>query len=151
MRRRTAAVRALVSRDQWQAAARKWHTDYPARGEGAEPGLRRTPGERVNSEGFRGFKSPPLRQSYMDPARVQGSKCRRDAELGCSHISGLLVGHQMKPRALMDFRALRSLSVLRPRGPWLATEFGSAGPTGSPSASYNDPTQPWQEQCHISP
>ena len=33
----------------------------PARGEVAEPGLRRTPGERVNSEGFRGFKSPPLR------------------------------------------------------------------------------------------
>jgi hypothetical protein len=34
----------------------------PALGEVAEPGLRRTPGERVNSEGFRGFKSPPLRQ-----------------------------------------------------------------------------------------
>ena len=31
-------------------------------GEVAEPGLRRTPGERVNSEGFRGFKSPPLRR-----------------------------------------------------------------------------------------
>src|ERR1700730_13363928 len=66
MRRRTAAVRALVSRDQWQAAARKWHTDYPARGEVAEPGLRRTPGERVNSKGFRGFKSPPLRQAVSD-------------------------------------------------------------------------------------
>src|ERR1700736_6267525 len=66
MRRRTAAVRALVSRDQWQAAARKWHTDYPARGEVAEPGLRRTPGERVTSEGFRGFKSPPLRQSVFN-------------------------------------------------------------------------------------
>src|ERR1700688_2543289 len=57
----------------------------------------------------------------------------------------------MKPRALMDFRALRSLSVLRPRGPWLATEFGSAGPTGSPSASYNDPTQPWQERLSVPP
>ena len=34
-----------------------------ARGEVAEPGLRRTPGERVNSEGFRGFKSPPLRHA----------------------------------------------------------------------------------------
>ena len=32
------------------------------RGEVAEPGLRRTPGERVDSEGSRGFKSPPLRQ-----------------------------------------------------------------------------------------
>ena len=105
----------------------------------------------VRNEGSRRFKSTHRRHPYMDPARVQGSKCRRDAELGCSHISGLLVGHQMKPRALMDFRALRSLSVWRPRGPWLATEFGSAGPTGSPSASYNDPTQPWQEQCHISP
>ena len=42
-------------------------------------------------------------------------------------------------RALMDFRALRSLSVLRPRGPCLATECGSAGPTGSPSASHNAP------------
>jgi hypothetical protein len=30
----------------------------------------------------------------------------------------------------LDFRALRSLSVWRPRGPWLATELGSAGPTG---------------------
>ena len=44
----------------------------------------------------------------MDPARVQGSKCRRDVEFGCSHISGLLIGRQMKPWALMDFRALRS-------------------------------------------
>ncbi len=44
----------------------------------------------------------------MDPARVQGLKCRRVLELGCSHISGLLVGRQMKPWALMDFRALRS-------------------------------------------
>ena len=34
-----------------------------ARGEVAEPGLRRTPGERVNSKGFRGFKSPPLRHA----------------------------------------------------------------------------------------
>jgi hypothetical protein len=30
-------------------------------GEVAEPGLRRTPGERVFSKGNRGFKSPPLR------------------------------------------------------------------------------------------
>jgi hypothetical protein len=30
-------------------------------GEVAEPGLRRTPGTRVNSKGFRGFESPPLR------------------------------------------------------------------------------------------
>ena len=39
---------------------------------------------------------------------MQGLNCRRDLELGCSHISGLLVGRQMKPWALMDFRALRS-------------------------------------------
>jgi RHS repeat-associated protein len=38
----------------------------PARGEVAEPGLRRTPGERVNSEGFRGFKSPPLRHAVFN-------------------------------------------------------------------------------------
>jgi hypothetical protein len=34
-------------------------------GEVAEPGLRRTPGERVDSEGSRGFKSLPLRQALM--------------------------------------------------------------------------------------
>ena len=107
--------------------------------------------KHVRNEGSRQFKSAPLRQAYMDPARVQGLNCRHDLELGCSHISGLLVGHQMKPRALMDFRALRSLSVWRPRGPWLATEFGSAGPTGSPSASHNDPTQPWQERLSVPP
>jgi hypothetical protein len=33
------------------------------RGEVAEPGLRRTPGERVFSKGNRGFKSPPLRHA----------------------------------------------------------------------------------------
>ena len=32
-------------------------------GEVAEPGLRRTPGERVDSEGSRGFESPPLRHA----------------------------------------------------------------------------------------
>jgi hypothetical protein len=64
--------------------------------------------KHVRNEGSRQFKSAPLRQAYMDPARVQGLNCRHDLELGCSHISGLLVGHQMKPRALMDFRALRS-------------------------------------------
>jgi hypothetical protein len=48
---------------------------------------------------------------------VQGLKCRRDLELGCSHISGLLVGRQMKPWALMDFRALRSaISLAASRG-----------------------------------
>ena len=51
----------------------------------------------------RQFESHSLRQPYMAPARVQGLKCRRDLELGCSHISGLLVGRQMKPWALMDF------------------------------------------------
>jgi hypothetical protein len=49
-----------------------------------------------------------IHQAHMDPARVQGLQWRRDLELGCSHISGLLVGRQMKPWALMDFRALRS-------------------------------------------
>src|SRR5713101_7956063 len=32
-----------------------------ARREVAEPGLRRTPGTRVDSKGSRGFESPPLR------------------------------------------------------------------------------------------
>ena len=31
-------------------------------------GLRRTPGGRVNSEGFRGFKSPPTRARVGMPA-----------------------------------------------------------------------------------
>jgi hypothetical protein len=35
--------------------------------------------------------------------------CRRDLELGCGHISGLLVGLAIEAPALMDFRALRSL------------------------------------------
>jgi len=39
----------------------------------------------------------------------------------------------------MDFRALRSTISLTASRPWLATEFGSAGPTGSPSASHNAP------------
>ncbi len=34
-------------------------------GEVAEPGLRRTPGERVDSEESRGFESPPLRHSWL--------------------------------------------------------------------------------------
>ncbi len=43
-------------------------------GEVAEPGLRRTPGERVNSEGFRGFKSPPLRHSVPDFSDFSGKR-----------------------------------------------------------------------------
>jgi hypothetical protein len=43
-------------------------------GEVAEPGLRRTPGERVDSEGSRGFESPPLRRlalcRWLDPFLV---------------------------------------------------------------------------------
>jgi hypothetical protein len=31
-------------------------------------------------------------QPYMEAARVQELKCRRDLEPGCSHISGLLSG-----------------------------------------------------------
>src|SRR5260221_12253550 len=74
----------------------------------------------------------------MDPARVQGLKCRRD--LGTRLQSYIRPAYRaLEPWALMDFRALPSLSVLRPRGPWVATESGSAGPTGSPSASHNIP------------
>ena len=42
--------------------------------------------------------------------------------------------------ALMDFRALRSADQSRGLSrPCVATEFGSAGPTGSPSASHKTP------------
>src|SRR5260370_19008622 len=42
--------------------------------------------------------------------------------------------------ALMDFRALRSADQSRGLSrPCVATEFGSAGPTASPSASHNTP------------
>jgi hypothetical protein len=37
-----------------------------SRGEVAEPGLRRTPGTRVDSKGSRGFESPPLRHPVRD-------------------------------------------------------------------------------------
>ena len=46
-----------------------WRSDR--RGEVAEPGLRRTPGERVDSKGSRGFKSPPLRQHYGGGCRFE--------------------------------------------------------------------------------
>ena len=51
----------------------------PTRGEVAEPGLRRTPGERVNSEGFRGFKSPPLRQAVFNSPLPHDSGIKQDA------------------------------------------------------------------------
>jgi hypothetical protein len=85
-----------------------------------------------------------FRGPYMDPARVRGFECRRDVELGCSHISGLLVGHQMRPPALMDFRALRSLSVWRPRGgPVLTRVFAIRGlqlfmQSGRNSGAFSD-------------
>ena len=50
---------------EWRIVGCAWHTCL-TRGEVAEPGLRRTPGERVNSEGFRGFKSPPLRHHVVE-------------------------------------------------------------------------------------
>src|SRR5271168_4279001 len=51
------------------------------RGEVAEPGLRRTPGTRVDSKGSRGFESPPLRHTvctiYLQSG--DGGKSPRDA------------------------------------------------------------------------
>jgi hypothetical protein len=55
------AFRPSLSRSALAGRREQMAYWLPARGEVAEPGLRRTPGERVNSEGFRGFKSPPLR------------------------------------------------------------------------------------------
>ena len=55
--------------------------------------------------------------------------------------------------ALMDFRALRSADQSGGLSrPCVATEFGSAGPTGSPSASHKThPTQPRQERFFSAP
>ena len=71
-------------------------------GEVAEPGLRRTPGTRVNSKGFRGFESPPLRQpvptletahsnsptvaQFPDGTSVKGDP-RRPGSLSCNRNS----------------------------------------------------------------
>src|ERR1700678_4249028 len=41
-------------------------------GEVAEPGLRRTPGTRVDSKGSRGFESPPLRHPVRYFGVLQG-------------------------------------------------------------------------------
>ena len=44
---------------------------------------------------------------------MQGSKCRRDLEFGCSHISGLLIGSSDEALGLDGFpRALRSIISL---------------------------------------
>ena len=51
-------------------------------GEVAEPGLRRTPGERVFSKGNRGFKSPPLRQPVSEWAHSPSSGSRLAAVVG---------------------------------------------------------------------
>ena len=64
---------------------------------------------------------------------MQGLKCRRDLELGCSHISGLLIGRQMKPWALMDFRALRS-------------DYQSGGLAGAWRQSLEAPVRPVHHQ-----
>ena len=53
-----------------------------SRGEVAEPGLRRTPGTRVDSKGSRGFESPPLRHPVSDSrdffALMPKDACVRD-------------------------------------------------------------------------
>src|SRR5271167_337489 len=55
----------------------------PRSGEVAEPGLRRTPGTRVNSQGFRGFESPPLRHTVctISLQSGDGGKSARDVAL----------------------------------------------------------------------
>jgi hypothetical protein len=60
----------------------------PTRGEVAEPGLRRTPGERVNSEGFRGFKSPPLRQAVLNFLLSHHRWDRAGRESGSENVAG---------------------------------------------------------------
>ena len=58
-----------------------------------------------------GGSNPILSSKHIwTPPACKGLKCRHALELGCSHISGLLVGRQMKPWALMDFRALLPIS-----------------------------------------
>src|SRR5271163_3062676 len=59
------------------------------RGEVAEPGLRRTPGERVDSKGSRGFKSPPLRQAVCDLRQSPEKPAKFGA---CARLSRLRKG-----------------------------------------------------------
>src|ERR1700731_4604826 len=91
------------------------------------------------SSWYRKFESVPLRQAYMDPAlsRVElqtrfGTRLQSYIRPACRASDEAL--------ALMDFRALRSADQSGGLSrPCVATEFGSAGPTGSPSASHKTP------------
>jgi hypothetical protein len=44
-----------------------------------------------------GSSNSPRSATHIWTPPCQGLNCRRDLEHGCSHISGLLVGRQMKP------------------------------------------------------
>jgi len=87
----------------------------------------------------RRFESGPLRQAYMDPALSRVELLTRLGTRLQSYIRPAY-GASDEALALMDFRALRSADQSRGLSrPCVATEFGSAGPTGSPSASHKTP------------
>jgi hypothetical protein len=68
----------------------------------------------------------------------------RDLEFGRSHISGLLIGGQMKPWALMDFRALRStIADGFPRDRCETQGDLTAARTASAGSSLNSRASKW--------
>ena len=83
-----------------------------SRGEVAEPGLRRTPGTRVDSKGSRGFESPPLRQAVHD-FRVL---CRKDRKYrACSRtLSDLRAPEKLRFGRRQLIYARFSLSRIEP-------------------------------------
>ena len=71
----------------------------PDNGEVAEPGLRRTPGERVTSEGFRGFKSPPSPPAsphLTATLRLRTQNARLPADSRDSKVTGELALYAVK-------------------------------------------------------
>ena len=86
----------------------------PRRGEVAEPGLRRTPGTRVDSKGSRGFESPPLRHGVpaSEDSPRSDAKAARLARIG-------------RPKGLGD-RAIRHI----------VAEVGEFSPAASLAGPY---------------
>ncbi len=84
----------------------------------AEPGLRRTPGERVDSEGSRGFESPPLRHTvrivYLHSE--DGTKCAQHVALSMPTGTGesKLIAHFRDSAQIFSVR--REFGSLRRRG-----------------------------------
>src|SRR5271168_2748814 len=101
------------------------------RGEVAEPGLRRTPGTRVDSKGSRGFESPPLRHPVWHVSLHSGEATK--SARGARFTRGRGPGECQPPRLTAKIGQNSLFAIL-------------ACPSANQPTSCGNPVRGWEER-----